>query len=153
MKFPVEPNYGPLRLPARGDELQEGRQYLLDELASAYLRDRGIVAPTIVECISRRYYARRIETITTCLETDTVRVSVHIDPARDATFRYNAGRGRLALFTLICEELHEVRSAADKRKAGLQVGIEPIRVPRHITINNKKSGEGKVIAKLILEAL
>jgi hypothetical protein len=93
-----------------------------------------------VECISRRYFARRIETITTNLETDVVSVHVHIDEARAATFRFNAGRSRLECFTLDLEMLHDLRSAAALRGEGLEVGESPLKFHKHlhITKNNVK---------------
>ncbi len=115
MKFITpEPNYGPLNLPSRGDDLCEGRQYQLDTVATSYLKEQGITSPLVVECISRRYFARRIETITTNLETGIITKSEHIDEARPATFRVSAGRGRFLLFSLPCEELHETRKSQTK---------------------------------------
>lgn len=107
--FQPEPNYGPLNLPSSGDDLQEGRQYYLDEVATSYLKEQGLIVPVIVECISRRYFARTIRTITTNLETGVVTDRTHTDEARPATFRTPAGRGRFHLFSLPIEALHEAR--------------------------------------------
>jgi hypothetical protein len=139
--------YAPLRLPASGADLLEGRQYYLDDVSASDLRDRGVRCPRVVECICRRHFARRIETISTCLETGVVRTSSHIDEARPATFRYYAGRGHFEKFTLDLDALHPLRSASEKRKAGDPLGQSPINF-KHITIT-KKTVDRKIVNDII----
>lgn len=109
-----EPNYGPLKLPNDGRALLEGRQYFLDEVATAALRDQGIVSPVVVECIARRRNARRIEYKTTDLVTGEVSTDSHIEEACAPMFRaFNVG-GRIIKFSLDIEKLVEARAARAK---------------------------------------
>lgn len=149
--FPHEPNYGPLQLPDNGEDLQEGRQYYLDEVATGYLKEQGVACPVIVECISRRYFAERIETITTCLETDRVRVRSFINEARPATFRTPAGRGRMLLFSLPIEQLHEarkLRTPVDNADHTLKVKNLDTTNKAKITNKEREKEVKKVVATL-----
>lgn len=109
-----EPNYGPLHLPNDGRDLLEGRQYFLDEVATAFLKEQGITTPVVVECISRRRNARRIDYTSTDLVTGDVTHDSHIEEACPPMFRaFNVG-GRILKFSLDVEKLVEARAARSK---------------------------------------
>lgn len=95
--------FKPLCLPERGEDLQEGRQYVLTPLARLILVEEFGLAglPRVVECIHRRVFATRLTTVSENLETKVSKTSVIDLPAQDASFRYGKNKFVLDLAKLV----------------------------------------------------
>lgn len=104
-----------LRLPAKGTDLQEGRQYELDPIARAYvLETYGLLLPKIVECLFKKTPPMRYATHALNLETGEARWSVIEQDGREATFRCFMTINRIEKFCLDLENLHAARSRLAK---------------------------------------
>lgn len=108
--------YKPMVLPAKGEDLLEGRQYLLTPLARLILQEeygiRGV--PTVVECTKRKVAATRMETTSTNLETGEVRKSLVVLEPQRATFRAFMALKRVIRFELDIAKLEEFAPMYDK---------------------------------------
>lgn len=102
--------YRPLHLPAKGEDLQEGRQYILDPIARAIIVDTyGLQPPREIVCLSRKYSARTIKTITTYHETQEVVTHEHVDEGRPPLFRAFMALNRIQKFTLDMEKIEALK--------------------------------------------
>lgn len=127
---PYEEGFPVLRLPKKGEDLMEGRQYELSPTARAYIDETwGLVLPRVVECLFKKRPGTRIATLTTNLETGESKWNVMIDPPRASTFRAWMTNGKIHKFTLDCAWLaerehemngsHKARDYAEKDLADL----------------------------------
>jgi len=102
--------YAPLHLPKKGEDLQEGRQYILDPVARTIIVDvYGIQPPREIVCLSRKYSSRTIKTITTYHETQEVVTHEHVDEGRPPLFRAFMALNRIQKFTLDIEKVEQMR--------------------------------------------
>jgi hypothetical protein len=108
-----------LKLPKKGADLLEGRQYYLCPIARATVKEEyGLVLPKTVECTRRKHPAREITTIAKNLETGEVKTTTMIDPAVSATFRCFISLNNIKVFTLDLEKIAALHQFyADSHKA------------------------------------
>lgn len=111
-------NYLPLILPERGEDLLEGRQYILSPLARDMLykvyNQRGV--PQIIECIRRKVAKTRIATLTQTYGTDeksglevikSQQWHVLELDAQEATFRCSMGWYNPLVFCIDLEDMYD----------------------------------------------
>jgi len=105
-----ENSYKPLPLPKKGEDLKEDRQYILDPVARAIIVDvYGIQPPREIVCLSRKYSARTIKTITTYHETQEVVTHEHVDEGRPPLFRAFMELNRIQRFSLDIEKIESLK--------------------------------------------
>lgn len=105
--FPV------LKLPKRGEDLFEGRQYELSPVARAYIEETwGFVLPRVVECLHKKRPPMRYAMHALNLETGEARWSVSEEPATEATFSAWMANSKLQPFTLNLEFIAEREHAS-----------------------------------------
>lgn len=109
--------FKPLPLPATGEELQPGRQYLLTPIARLILDEvyglRGI--PTCVECLHARRPETNIRSMTEDVETGKIIATNVVNvPAREATFRAFLGKGKIVRFEVSLKKMEEMVPFYDK---------------------------------------
>lgn len=125
--------FKPLPLPAKGTDLQQGRQYYLDPVARAALKDMYGLAgcPAIITCILAKRPKTMVESKTTNLETGEIIVSEPLVlDAQDATFLAFIKFRKHEKFTLDLEEIQlrrpfyvEAHKVSDKEpKAKVESG-------------------------------
>ena len=104
--------FKPLPLPEKGEDLQQGRQYMLDPVARGAIEDMYGMAgvPAIIECLLAKRPATRIDSTSTNLETGEVRISQPIFlPCQHETFRAFQAHKRHLKFTIDLARVHEMR--------------------------------------------
>ena len=108
-----------LKLPKRGEDLVEGRQYYLDPVARATAKEEyGLALPREIECIRRKHPATRITSHNENLETGVTKITVMECPAQSATFRAFLKKDKIEVFTLDLKRISELRQFyADSHKA------------------------------------
>lgn len=100
----------PLALPARGELLIPGRQYLVDPVARAVCIDRfGIRPPKFVECLHNAACARTITSVTTFADGRPSVTTITECPAREATFRAFYKHRRIDVFLLNLDMVESLR--------------------------------------------
>jgi len=102
--------FRPMVLPDSGEELLEGRQYVLTPLARVILLEAYGLGniPTIVECVHRKIAATIVLTRTINLETGQVSKSrLKLQP-QAASFRAFLQKGRVVRFELDIKKLDEL---------------------------------------------
>lgn len=102
--------YSPLHLPQKGEDLQEGRQYILDPISRAVIVDMyGIQPPREIVCLSKKYSSRTIKTITTYHDTQEVVMHEFTDEGRPPLFRAFMALNRILKFTIDIEKVEELK--------------------------------------------
>lgn len=103
-------NQTPLSLPSTGDQVIEGRQYILDKYARRAVREEfGLQPPQVVTALYKSHHAERVVTTIEDLVTHEVRTIKEDRPEVQATFYWFTGTHRVR-FVLSLESLAEVRA-------------------------------------------
>ena len=98
---PYEEGFPVLELPARGEDLMEGRQYELSPLARSYIDETwGMSLPRIIECLFKKRPSTRVATHTLNRETGEAKWSVLEDQGHPATFKAMTAQMKPFLFQL-----------------------------------------------------
>lgn len=109
-RLPDSGGYKPLRLPAKGEDLEPGRQYALTPISRLVIEEmyglKGV--PTFVTCIHCRVAATRVTRIIENLETGHKTETVTIVEPQAATFSAFLSLKNRLKFTL---DLERVRQA------------------------------------------
>src|SRR5690606_26286682 len=104
----AQEGFKPLPLPRKGEDLEQGRQYMLSPLARLIIDEvfgyRGV--PTYVECLRKKVARTRITTTTENLETGEVKTSSMELEAQVETFRAFMAYKRVLKFSIDLERLH-----------------------------------------------
>jgi hypothetical protein len=139
-----------LKLPKRGADLLEGRQYYLCPISRATVKETyGLVLPKTVECIKRKHPAREITTIAKNLETGEVKTTVMIDPAVEATFRCFISLNNIKVFTLDLEKISSLRQFYADSHLAAELELEEIQAEKKSHAPKAK----KSVAPIDIDAL
>lgn len=107
----LEKGFPVLKLPSKGEDLLEGRQYQLTALARITVQEVYCLSlPKIVECVFKTRPPMRYATHALNLLTGEAKWSVMELPAQEATFRAFFKHKNIELFTLDLVKLHELEA-------------------------------------------
>lgn len=138
----------PLTLPSTGEQVVEGRQYVLDRYARNMVREGfGLQPPQVVVALYKKRPAERATIHVENLETHEVRTSIEERPAVPATFYYFTGTHKIR-FSLSLESLAEVRALNADADKFVETGPKAVREPKQKKTNAIPSALADLIASL-----
>jgi len=122
-----------LKLPKKGADLLEGRQYFLCPIARATIKETyGLVLPKTVECTRRKHPATRITSVNENLETGESKTTVMECPAVSATFRCFISLNNIKVFTLDLEKIAELHQFYAESHLAAELELEELQAEKKV---------------------